>query len=82
MLLRDLDGSLTGSGVPNSTMLGGYTQQRHPSGYDTGSIVLPGPCSYRAAWGAYLCVPGVRESGLANGWRPDPMPAAGKAVSC
>jgi hypothetical protein len=43
-----------------------------------GAMVLPGPCSYKLGWGGYLCVPGVTFSGLASGWKPDPMPLAGK----
>jgi hypothetical protein len=81
VLLRDLDGTLTGTGTPNSTILGGYTQQRHPSGYDTGALVLPGPCSDKSGWGGYLCVLGVAVSGLVNGWTPNPMPPAGEKIS-
>eukprot|EP00775_Hariotina_reticulata_P007195 gene7195-7409_t len=79
VLLRDSDGSLSGSGKPGSTILGGFTKERRiqPNGIDQGSMVLPGPCQYQPDWGAYLCVPGVWDSGLDSGWAPEPLPSKG-----
>lgn len=80
VLLRDLDGSLSGTGISNTSILGGYTKQRHPGGVDTGAMVLPGVCSYRSSWGAYVCLPGQQSSGLASGWKPDPVPSSGEVL--
>jgi hypothetical protein len=37
-------------------------------------------CLHLQGRGVYLCRAGVRESGLANGWTPQPMPAAGEML--
>lgn len=72
---RDSDGSLTG--VPGSTVLGAYNAPRSDSLIDQGSAVVPGPCSWVAAFQGYHCRPGVTTTQLGSGWLPSPMPAAG-----